>query len=43
MESENTPISEIKRHLGGLGLKVSGTKKECLKRLNLYLDGKTVV
>jgi hypothetical protein len=38
MESENTPISEIKRHLKGLGLKVSGTKKECEKRLYLYLD-----
>jgi len=38
MESENTTISEIKRHLGALGLKVSGTKIQCQKRLISFLE-----
>jgi len=30
-------LAEIKRHLSALGLKVSGTRKECEERLEKHL------
>tara|TARA_R100000951_G_C2540186_1_gene149140 strand:- start:327 stop:455 length:129 start_codon:yes stop_codon:yes gene_type:complete len=35
--SSQTETAELKRHLKALNLKVSGSRKECEKRLEEYL------